>query len=112
MENKEIKVSQKWQKQAKNVDVIKFCHGTIFDLIFYPIMECWCDEPLWRGQLKNILKVILGHWQWGGFEKTHSQFKILEKCPCLFLHKENSNVETLFLTTHLSLKCNCQISFP
>ena len=40
---KKWKVSQKWQKQAKNVDVIKLCHGTIFDLIFYPIMECWCD---------------------------------------------------------------------
>ena len=42
-------------------------------LIFFLTMECWCDEPLWRSQLKNSLKVILGHWQQGHFEKNHSQ---------------------------------------
>ena len=39
-------------------------------------------------QLKSSLKVILGHWKWDYFEKNHSQFRIIESCPCLFLQKE------------------------
>ena len=58
----------------KSVYVIKLCHGTIFN--FFPTKECWCDEPLWRSQLKNSLKVILGYWKCGDFEKNRLQFRI------------------------------------
>ena len=43
----------------KSVDIIRLSHDIIF--IFFLIMECWCDEPLWKIQLRSSLRVILGH---------------------------------------------------
>ena len=63
---KKWKFHKSGKNRQKNVDVIK-CHGTIFDLIFFPIMECWCDEPLWRGQLKHFkgdFRTLTMRWFW------------------------------------------------
>ena len=60
---------------------------TIFNFFFKnQVLVWWIIVE--SSQLKSSLKVILGHWQWDDFEKNHSQFRIIESCPCLFLQKE------------------------
>ena len=63
MEDQKIRNISKLAKQSKqllkSVDANKLCHDTIFN--FFLIMECCCDKPLWKSQLKCGLNLILRH---------------------------------------------------
>ena len=63
MEDQKIRNISKLAKQSKqllnSVDAKKLCHDTIF--IFFLIMNCCCDKPMWKSQLKCGLNLILRH---------------------------------------------------
>ena len=55
--------------------------------------------------------MILAHWQWGDFEKKTFTIQNYRKMA-LPVSPEGIMQYHWNMTTHLSLKYNCQVSFP